>query len=341
MSSNKEKIKNQKAAFRSVEDIRTSALFSYTAILSKTIYLFQLTESQGMPLHQASSIVFDFMRNYTIYSLPIELLKDTTTDMNQFKHDCFVLTKETIDSCNVSDREKETLSSILKEAFYDFPAKTYNNLGLVPYITYLTNGISFENTELDNEEVLVFKTLCYPLITFYAHKYPLLESAAKEEIEKDIDIFLTNSINAYAQMCLYDKLVYTQSLTAVQAALHLLNYCLDTLNKILQGSVFEHSMETLFAGYKILVEVSENKKDPELDKLLEVFDKYRKQAIKQQKSKDIKKDTGDLDEQRSKTKRKVSTNTTVSRTTTKGRKRRTENKFSNSIQPSRKKKSGI
>jgi hypothetical protein len=294
-----------------------------------------------MPLHQASSIVFDFIRNYTIYSLPIELLKNTTTDMDQFKHDCFVLTKETIDSCSVSGREKETLGLILKEIFYDFPARTYNNLELMPYITYLTNGISFENRESDSEEVLVFKTLCYPLIIFYAHKYPLLEPASKEEIERDIDKFLTASINAYAQMCLYDKIVHAQTLTPVQAAIHLLSYCLDVLNRILEQNAFEYSVETLFAGYKILVEVSEDKKDPDLNKLLKVFDKYRGQSVKQQKTTETKKDRGDIDEQESKTKRKINTNTTVPRTATKGKNRRNKDKFSNNIQPSRKKKPSI
>lgn len=344
MSSTKEQTKKEEIIFKSVEDIRTTALSSYTAILSKTIYLFQATESQGMSLHQASSIVFDFVRNYVIYSLPLEILKDATKDMNQYKHDAYILTKETIDACNVSDREKQTLSLILKEVFYDFSAKTYNNLHLLPFIEFSKNGLSFEKSEMDNEEVLVFKTLCYPFISFFAHKYPLLESATKVELEKDIDKFLTVSINGYAQMCIYDKLVATERLSAVEGIISLLKYSLNILEKTLPKNALDFSVETLYVGYKILVEVSENKKDPELDKLLKVFEKYRRASSIQKlpRTKNIlTKEPGENNEPAKGTKRKNGASTTVSRTATKGTKGRKTSKLPNSIQSVSKKKPRI
>lgn len=259
----------------STVEIRELALASYTAILSKTIYLFQNTESHGMPLSEASSIVFDFSRNYIMYALPMELLKHIE-DPEQFKHDTYLLTKETIDKCGVSQTEKETLSLILKEPFYAFNAKTYNNLHLQPFITYMKNGISYDKQELDSEEVLVYKTLCYPLISFFTHKYPITDKDLNIKPEDSIENFLITIINVFAHMCILDTGINKDTFKPIPAILNLLEYSLIILKKKMSIDVFKYCVETLLAGYKILIEVSDDNKDKDLLKILKLFNKYNK-----------------------------------------------------------------
>lgn len=345
MSSTKEQAKKEDITFKSIEDVRLTALSSYTSVLSKTIYSFKETESQGIPFYQASSIIFDFVRNYVIYSLPLEILKDTTQNIEQYKHDAYVLTRETIEACNISEREKETLSSILKEPFYNFSAKTYNNLHLVPLIEFVKNALSFDKSEMDSEEVLFFKILCHPFISFFAHEYPLLQSRTRTELEKDIDKFLKVSINAYAQMCIYEKLVATETTSPVEKIIHLLKHTLNILEKTLLKDALDFSVEVLYVRYKTIIQISENKEESKLIQILKVFEKYRRtdfpKEARSTKSKPIK-ETGENNESTTKgRKRKISTGTAVSRTTPKRTKQRKASKLSDSIQPSNKKKLSI
>lgn len=274
MSSIKENTKKDtKNNLGSTPEIRELALASYTAILSKTIYLFQNTESHGMSLSEASSIVFDFTRNYIMYALPMELLKHIE-DAEQFKHDTYLLTKETIDKCGISQTERETLSLILKEPFYAFNAKTYNNLHLQPYISYMKNGISYNKEELDSEEVLVYKTLCYPFITFFTHKYPISDKDLNNKPEESINTFLITIINAFSQMCILDTAINQEVIKPIPAILNLLEYSLNTIKKNMTKEAFKYSTDTLLAGYKVLVNVSDDNKDKDLLKIIKLINKF-------------------------------------------------------------------
>lgn len=276
MSSIKEnKKKDTQNNLGSTLEIRELALASYSAILSKTIYLFQNTESHGMPLSEVSSIVFDFTRNYIMYALPMELLKHIE-DPEQYKHDTYLLTKETIDQCGLSQTEKETLSLILKEPFYAFNAKTYNNLHLQPYLSYMKNGISYTKQESDSEEILVYKTLCYPLISFFTHKYPITDKQIKEKTEDSIDNYIMIIINVFAQMCILDTSINKDLVKPIPAILNLLEYSLNILKKKMTSEVFKYCSNTLLAGYKILIEVSDDNKDKDLLKILKLFNKHNK-----------------------------------------------------------------
>lgn len=135
----------------------------------------------------SSNRVFDCMNSYLIYTCPFMYLHEDAESVEQFVHDCYVLTSAVIESSTISSQYKNIMKAPLNSAaIYPFSSKAYSRAKTKGFKEFLTETLRMEEYE-DTEKLLIYKELVRPLTIFVLTLFPL-NRRNKESMNDSLEV---------------------------------------------------------------------------------------------------------------------------------------------------------